>query len=300
VKPGELQQRQRERMTLFELVDGDGNVKGRELDYETACAVASDPDDHIPTAVREITVEVVKRGSSETVEPSKADPISVAAELQKAVGRGKFKVTSQPGLYANLPGDGSDLLLGRFPDFDENDEFPSDRNVIIDASQPNPKRQLVTELRRVAAVWSELADRVERPNGAPPLTYAVVSIPDGRIHGRGYSRDQADEIAFIWNQDLEHHKRAAVIPDVDLRHRRVCTGDLDPSMLAKHEWPTYAVGIYDRNGLVRIQHLPDPRIEWCQKHNSVKGATHAAPLFSFADEDSAIPDELAEETEGAV
>jgi hypothetical protein len=226
----------------------------------------------------------VKPGELKSRPPQPAD---VCEQLQKLTGSNRFKITFEPGLYAGREGDGGHLLLGRFIERDD-DEFPSDRNVFVDLSQPAPRRQLIAELRRVASVWSTLADRVERPKGTPPLTYAVISVPDGEIHSRGHSREQADMVAFIWNQDLEHHKRAAVIPDADLRHLQVATGDLalaDDERF-KHDWPTYPVGVYDNSRLLRIEQLPDPRIAWCRSFNEAhKGLQeHAVPLFVFADE----------------
>jgi hypothetical protein len=115
-------------------------------------------------------------------------------------------------------------------------------------------------------------------------------VPDGEIRGRGYSREQADHIAFIWNQDLEQHKRSAVIPDADLRHVPCVYADVDPFMVEKcaNDWPTYPVAIYENNKLARIERLADQRIAWCQVFNEKnKGlGAFAVPVFAFAAEDN--------------
>jgi hypothetical protein len=62
-----------------------------------------------------------------------------------------------------LEGDGGSLLWGRLVE-DPDEEIPDSSNVFIDVSQPNPRRQLIAELRRVAAIWTSLTNKVENPS----------------------------------------------------------------------------------------------------------------------------------------
>lgn len=94
-------------------------------------------------------------------------------------------------------------------------------------------------------------------------------------------RDTADNVAWIHNSGGEEYRRAAVLPDADLRYSQSYGADIE---LLANKWPAFPVGIFHEGKLVEVHQLPDPRLDWCREFNKDHEKKSSYPLLAFADE----------------